>query len=164
MSSFKHHGIPRLLTILVCCSGAAVGSHSVVAAERPVTTMTTLTQTSRYSVMVAQPTAGQRDLLSVTRAITIPGDIESVGEAFHWMLRDSGYRLAADAVLSEEAKAMLALPLPAVHRRFEPMPLQTVMGLMIGPSFHLIQDPVHRLIAFERCADISAPNATGGAQ
>ena len=164
MSSFKHHGIPRLLTILVCCSGAAVGSHSVVAAERPATTMTTLTQTGRYSVMVAQPTAGQRDLLSVTRAITIPGDIDSVGEALHWMLRDSGYRLAADAVLSEEAKAMLALPLPAVHRRFEPMPLQTVMGLMIGPAFHLIQDPVHRLIAFERCVDISSPNVTGGAQ
>jgi type IV pili sensor histidine kinase/response regulator len=117
--------------------------------------MTTLTQTGRYSVMAAQPTTGQRDLLSVTRAITIPGDIDSVGEAFHWMLRDSGYRLAADAVLS---------PLPAVHRRFEPMPLQTVMGLMIGPAFHLIQDPVHRLIAFERCVDISAPNATGGAQ
>lgn len=164
MSSFKHHGIRRLLTILVCCSGAAVGSHLAVAAERPVTTISTLTQTGRYSVMVAQPTAGQRDLLSVTRAITIPGDIESVGEAFHWMLRDSGYRLAADVVLSEEAKAMLELPLPAVHRRFEPMPLQTVMGLMIGPAFHLVQDPVHRLIAFERCAEFSAPNATGGAQ
>ncbi|MBC43815.1 MAG: pili assembly chaperone [Pusillimonas sp.] len=135
-----------------------------MAAERPFTTMSTLTQTGRYSVMAAQPTAGQRDLLSVTRAITIPGDIDSVGEAFHWMLRDSGYRLAADAVLSEEAKAMLALPLPAVHRRFEPMPLQTVMGLVIGPAFHLIQDPVHRLIAFERCSEFSAPNATGGAQ
>lgn len=164
MSSFKHHGIPRLLMILVCCSGAAVGSHSVVAAERPVTTMSTLTQTGRYSVLAAQPTAGQRNLLSVTRAIIIPGDIKSVGEAFHWMLRDSGYRLAADAVLSEEAKAMLELPLPAAHRRFEPMPLLTVMGLMIGPAFHLIQDPVHRLIAFERCAGISVPNATGGAQ
>ena len=99
MSSFKHHGIPRLLTILVCCSGAAVWSHSVVATDQPVTTMTTLIQTGRYSVMAAQPTTGQRDLLSVTRAITIPGDIESVGEAFHWMLRDSGYRLAADACL-----------------------------------------------------------------
>ena len=82
MSSFKHHGIPRLLTILVCCSGAAVGSHSVVAAERPVTTMTTLTQTGRYSVMAAQPTTGQRDLLSVTRAITIPGDIDKCGGGF----------------------------------------------------------------------------------
>lgn len=164
MSSFKHHGIPRFLTILVCCSGAAVGSHSVVAAEQRLTIMSTLTQTGRYSVMAARPTAGQRDLLSVTRAVTIPGDIDSVGEAFHWMLRDSGYRLAADAVLSEEARAMLDLPLPAMHRRFEPMPLHTVMGLMIGPAFHLIQDPVHRLIAFERCADTSDPNATGGVQ
>ena len=162
MSPFKAHGIPRLLTLLVCCSGAAVGSHSVVAAEQRLTTMSTLTQTGRYSVMAARPTAGQRDLLSVTRAITIPGDIDSVGEAFHWLLRDSGYRLADDAVLSEEARAMLELELPAVHRRFEPMPLQTVMGLMIGPAFYLIQDPVHRLIAFERCADISDPNATGG--
>ena len=164
MSSFKHHGILRLLTILVCCSGVVIGSHSVVAAEQRLTIRSTLTQTGRYSVMAARPTAGQRDLLSVTRAITIPSDIDSVGEAFHWILRDSGYRLAADAVLSEEAKAMLELPLPAVHRRFEPMPLQSVMGLMIGPAFHLIQDPVHRLIAFERCADISDPNATGGVQ
>jgi type IV pili sensor histidine kinase/response regulator len=115
-------------------------------------------------VIAVRPTAGQRDLLSVTRAITVPGDIESVGEAFHWMLRDSGYRLATDTVLSEEAKAMLELPLPAVHRRFEPMPLQTVLGLMIGPAFHLIQDPVHRLIAFERCADSPDPVATGGTQ
>lgn len=162
MSSSKHHPIPHLLRILLCCSGAAVVSHSAVAEERPVTTKSTLTQTGRYSVMAVRPTVGQRDLLSVTRAITIPGDIESVGEAFHWMLRDSGYRLAADGVLSEEARAMLELPLPTVHRRFEPMPLETVMGLMIGPAFHLIQDPVHRLIAFERCADIPDPNATGG--
>ena len=59
---------------------------------------------------------------------------------------------------------MLELPLPAVHRRIEPMPLQTVMGLMIGPAFQLIQDPVHRLIAFERCADGPDPVATGGTQ
>tara|TARA_B100001540_G_scaffold292466_1_gene290791 strand:+ start:715 stop:1137 length:423 start_codon:yes stop_codon:yes gene_type:complete len=139
-------------------------SHSAVAEERPITAISTLTQIDRYSVIAVRPTAGQQDLLSVTRAITIPDDIESVGDAVHWMLRGSGYRLAADAVLSEEAKAMLELPLPAVHRRFEPMPLQTVMGLMIGPAFQLIQDPVHRLIAFERCADSPGRNTTGGSQ
>ena len=164
MSSSKHHPMSQLLRILLCCSAAAAMSHSAVAEERPVTAISTLTQIERYSVIAVRPTAGQRDLLSVTRAITIPGDIESVGEAFHWMLRDSGYRLATDTVLSEEVRAMLELPLPAVHRRFEPMPLQTVLGLMIGPAFHLIQDPVHRLIAFERCADGPDPVATGGTQ
>ena len=164
MSSSKHHPMSQLLRILLCCSAAAVMSHSAVAEERPVTAISTLTQIERYSVIAVRPTAGQRDLLSVTRAITIPGDIESVGEAFHWMLRDSGYRLATDTVLSEEVRAMLELPLPAVHRRFEPMSLQTVLGLMIGPAFHLIQDPVHRLIAFERCADGPDPVATEGTQ
>ena len=164
MSSSKHHPMSQLLRILLCCSAAAAMSHSAVAEERPVTAISTLTQIDRYSVIAVRPTAGQRDLLSVTRAITIPGDIESVGEAFHWMLRDSGYRLATDTVLSEEVRAMLELPLPAVHRRFEPMSLQTVLGLMIGPAFHLIQDPVHRLIAFERCADGPDPVATGGTQ
>ncbi|GAB5415731.1 MAG: hypothetical protein Cons2KO_33340 [Congregibacter sp.] len=135
-----------------------------MAAERSVAAGTTRTQIGRYSVIAVRPTAEQRDLLSVTRAITLPGDVESVGEAFHWMLRDSGYRLATDAVLSKEARAMLNLPLPDVHRRFEPMPLETVMGLMIGPAFHLIQDPVHRLIAFERCTDVPDANATGGLQ
>jgi type IV pili sensor histidine kinase/response regulator len=133
-------------------------------AERPVTASTTLTQIGRYSVIAVRPIAGQRDLLSVTRSITIPGDIGSVGEAFHWMLRDSGYRLATDAVLSKEARAMLELPLPDVHRRFDPMPLDTVMGLIIGPAFHLIQDPVHRLIAFERCTDVPDAHATGAVQ
>jgi type IV pili sensor histidine kinase/response regulator len=146
------------------CTGTAIASHATWAAQPLGSAIGVQTQIGRYSVIAAMPTAGQQDLLSVTKPITIPGDIDSVGEALHWMLRDSGYRLAADAVLSEEAKAMLALPLPAVHRRFEPMPLQTVMGLMIGPAFHLIQDPVHRLIAFERCADSSVPNVTGGAQ
>ena len=164
MSSSKHHPMSELLRILLCCSAAAVMSHSAVAEEWPVTAISTLTQIDRYSVIAVRPTAGQRDLLSVTRAITVPGYIESVGEAFHWMLQDSGYRLATDTVLSEEVRAMLELPLPAVHRRFEPMPLQTVLGLMIGPAFHLIQDPVHRLIAFERCTDSPDPVATGGTQ
>jgi len=43
------------------------------------------------------------------------------------------------------------------------MPLKTVIGLMVGPAFHLVQDPVHRLIAFERCTDASHHTSTGGA-
>ncbi len=156
--------ITHLLAMVLCYPGVTVISEPVSAAELSVTALNTQTQISRYSTMAAQPSVGQRDLLSVTRSITIPNDTESVGDALHWLLRDTGYRVAADAVLSEEAKTMLELPLPAVHRRFEPMPLQTVIGLMIGPAFHLIQDPVHRLIAFERCAKVLNPIATGGVQ
>ena len=164
MSASNPHPTPRLLPVLLCSSIAAVMNYSAVAAEWTDKATRTQTQIGRYSTVDARPSAGQRDLLSVTRAITIPRDIDNVGAALQWLLRDSGYRLAAEAVLSDEVRAMLALPLPAVHRRFEPMPLKTVMGLLIGPAFHLVQDPVHRLIAFERCSDTASGNATGGAQ
>ena len=125
--------------------------------------MNAKTQIDRYSVIAVAPTAGQQDLLSVTRSITIPNDIDTVGDAMHWLLRDSGYRLADHAVLSKETIDMLDLPLPNSHGAFEPMPLKTVIGLMVGPAFHLVQDPVHRLIAFERCTDASHHTSTGGA-
>ncbi|MEZ5489056.1 MAG: pili assembly chaperone [Gammaproteobacteria bacterium] len=124
--------------------------------------MNTQTQIGRYSVIAVAPTTGQQDLLSVTQSITIPNDITTVGDALNWLLRDSGYRLADHAVLSEETIDMLDLPLPNAHRAFEPMPLNVVIGLIVGPAFYLVQDSVHRLIGFERCADALNPTSTGG--
>lgn len=163
MFSSKHSAIPRRLTIWLCCTGVAIAGHSAWAEQQLSSAMNARTQIGRYSVIAVAPTAGQQDLLSVTKSITIADDINTVGGALHWLLRDSGYRLADRAVLSEEAIAMLDLPLPNAHRAFEPMPLKTVIGLMVGPAFHLVQDPVHRLIAFERCADASHHTSTGGA-
>ena len=163
MSSSKHSAIPQRLTIWLCCTGVAITGHSAWAAQQMNSVKGAQAQIGRYSVIAVAPTAGQQDLLSVTRSITIPNDINTVGDALHWLLRDSGYRLADHAVLSEETIDMLDLPLPNAHRAFEPMPLKTVIGLMVGPAFHLVQDPVHRLIAFERCTDASHPTSTGGA-
>jgi len=163
MSSSKHSATSRRLTILVCCTVVAFASQSVGADPQHFSVIGAQTQIGRYSALAAGPTAGQQDLLSVTRSITIPRDIKSVGGALRWLLRDSGYRLADDAVLSEEALAMLDLPLPNAHRYFEPMPLKAVIGLLVGPAFHLVQDPLHRLVAFERCTNASNPTATGGA-
>ncbi len=136
---------------MLCGLVVAIMNNTALAAAQPATSNKRVTQIDRYSVTATGPTAGQHDLLAVTVAIAIPNGIESLGDALRWILRDSGYRLAADPVLSEEVRAMLELPLPAVHRRFEPMPLKTVVALIVGPAFHVVQDPVHRLLAFERC-------------
>ena len=72
-----------------------------------------------------------------------------------WLLRDSGYRLADHAVLSEDAIDMLDLPLPTRIALSGAHATKAVIGLIVGPAFHLVQDPVHRLIAFERCTDAS---------
>ena len=164
MLSSTFPSIYHMLMLVVCCPGITAMSQPVAAAEPPLTEMRSLMQTGRYSVMAVQPSDGQRDLLSVTTTIALPNEITRVGEALRWLLRDSGYRLAADTVLTEEVKAMLELPLPSVHRHFTSMPLKTVIALMVGPSFQLVQDPVHRLIAFEQCDLDSDRTSMGGAQ
>ena len=121
-----------------------------------------MTQIDRYSIVVAAPTAGQSNLLAETSAISIRNDIERLGDALRWLLRDSGYRLADDRVLSDEVHAMLTLPLPATHRQFEAMPLRVVVELIVGPAFHIVQDPVHRLLAFERCGSAPAYSSSAG--
>ena len=47
---------------------------------------------------------------------------------------------------------LFALPLPEVHRQLGPMSLQQALETLAGPAFQLVEDPVHRLVAFERCA------------
>jgi type IV pili sensor histidine kinase/response regulator len=140
----------------------AITNGVVLAAPQPTPPSKTVTQIDRYSIVVVAPTAGQRDVLAETSAISIPNDIESLGDALRWLLRDSGYRLAADRVLSDDVHAMLTLPLPAAHRQFEAMPLSVVVELIVGPAFHIVQDPIHRLLAFERCDSAPAYSSSGG--
>lgn len=109
------------------------------------------TQVGRYAVAVNGPTAGQRDLLSVEVTTAIPTDVTRVGESIRWLLRDSGYRLAEDSVQTPEVLELFELPLPAVHRQFESLPLHQVLALLVGPGFYLVHDPLQRLVAFERC-------------
>ena len=140
----------------------AIAHNGVLAAEQPVISSKTVTQIDRYSELAAGPTLEQRDLLAVTAAVSIPNDIESIGGALRWILRDSGYRIAADSVIPPEVHAMLELPLPAAHRRLEPMPLKAVLALMVGPAFHIVQDPVHRLLSFERCNTVRNRSSNRG--
>ena len=109
-------------------------------------------QVGRYSLLSAEPTEAQTDLLATTVTVHFPAQIQTVGESVGYLLRRSGYRLAETEALAPETKDLLALPLPAVHRQLGPMPLRRALETLAGPTFHLVQDPVHRLIAFERCS------------
>lgn len=161
MTSLTLPGLSCLRSMGLGCAILLSAPHLTLAADHPAAARVTATQTGRYSVITAQPDQGQRDLLTVSRTIRIPADIHRVGEAVGWVLQDSGYRLVDDAMLSKEAKELLKLPLPAMHRHFDLLPLHTVLELIIGPAFHLVEDPVHRLIAFERCAGVARTKATG---
>ena len=157
-----HRPFAPSLSMLLCGLAVALANNAVLAATIPPTSNKSVTQIDRYSELATGPTLEQRDLLTVTLAISIPNDIASLGGALRWILRDSGYRLAPDPVLPPEVHAMLKLPLPAAHRRLEPMPLKAVLALMVGPAFHVVQDSVHRLLSFERCNTVQNYSPTQG--
>ena len=108
-------------------------------------------QTGRYSLLQATPTEAQVELLATTVMIRFPQRIQTVGEAVHYLLQRSGYRLVPAEFIDPETAALLALPLPAVHRSLGPMTLRDALTTLAGPAFQLVQDPVHRLMTFERC-------------
>jgi len=108
-------------------------------------------EVGRYSVLSAEPTEAQTDLLATSVTVHFPAQVQTVGESVRYLLRRSGYRLAETEALAPEAKDLLALPLPAVHRQLGPMPLRRALETLAGSTFDLVQDPVHRLVAFESC-------------
>jgi conjugative transfer region protein (TIGR03748 family) len=144
--------VKRLLLALAL-SGNVGLSLGAFAAESPPHPATPVTQIARYSVIRPGPTPDQQDLLAMTAPRRLPDEIATVGDAVAWLLKPSGYRLAAPDRLSNEVKDLLNLPLPSAHREFEALPLTEVIALLVGPAFVLVQDPVHRLMAFEPCVD-----------
>lgn len=109
-------------------------------------------QVGRYSTLPALPTAAQADLLAATITVSFPARIYTVGEAVKYLLQRSGYRLADEQMMPPATTDLLVLPLPAVHRNLGPVTIVQALETLAGPSFHLINDPVHRLISFELCS------------
>lgn len=104
----------------------------------------------------ATPTTAQKDLLTSIIKIQFPEKLQTVGEAVQHLLQGSGYHLANDEVLGQDTLDLFALALPDVHRSLGPMPLQTALETLVGPAFRLVEDPVHRLLTFERCHSVES--------
>lgn len=99
-----------------------------------------------YQTLVMQPSAAQRDLLSAVINIDFAPDIETVGQAVEVLLKGSGYRLT-DAPCQE---GLFGLPLPSVHRKLGPPPLQQALEILGGPGWQPVIDPANRLLSFDR--------------
>ena len=140
LCSFRYHS---LLISLMLCSGVAV---SAMPTERSIAL-----QVGRYSTVIPAPRQGQSNLLAAIVNVDFPETITTVGEAIEQVLQDSGYRLVEAEQMPIDSGLMLTLPLPRVHRHLQSLPLWQVLRTLVGPQFVLVNDPVHRLIAFEPC-------------
>jgi conjugative transfer region protein (TIGR03748 family) len=108
-------------------------------------------QVGRYSLFAVTPSEAQADPLQATITVQFPDRILTLGDAIQHLLQQSGYRLAGTDATGPAAVYLMALPLPAVHRSLGPLPLKRALETLVGPAFYLVEDPVHRLVAFERC-------------
>lgn len=106
-------------------------------------------QTGRYTYVKNIPPVDQLNPLKVVIKTRIPQSVETVGQTVEFLLARSGYVLADKTVLSEEAKTLLSLPLPQVHRNIGPMTLDKALHTLSGDAFELVVDPVHRKVAYE---------------
>ena len=116
----------------------------------------------RYSLIKAGPTVTQRDLLAAPVSLRFPDSVRTVGQAVEAALLPTGYRLASALSADPERAQLLALPLPMAHRQLANMPVRRALETLVAPAFRVIEDPVHRLVSFERCRNTrtdSTPDA-----
>jgi type IV pili sensor histidine kinase/response regulator len=137
----------RLVAIACIASLYLVSSLQLQASE---------VQVGRYSMYAATPTTAQKDLLAAIIKIQFPERVQTVGEAVRHLLQGTGYRLARAEVIGKGTLDLFALPLPNAHRNLGPVPMQTALETLAGPAFRLVEDPVHRLLTFERCHSVES--------
>ncbi|MGH8655780.1 MAG: FimV/HubP family polar landmark protein [Gammaproteobacteria bacterium] len=103
----------------------------------------------RYSAIVPGPSPEQADPFALPVKTEFSFSVQTVGRALEHVLAPSGYRLAKISASCPSLPALLAWPLPAVHRRLGPMRLDEALKTLAGPAHYLVIDPVHRLVSFE---------------
>ena len=108
-------------------------------------------QVGRYASLIAAPTQAQTNLLSKMVTVKFPSRVKTVGAAIQHLLRGSGYRLAGASAADSARFDLLNFSLPTAHRSLGPMPLHEALETIGGPAFRLVEDPLHRLVSFERC-------------
>tara|TARA_R110002167_G_scaffold204404_11_gene408586 strand:+ start:4493 stop:4960 length:468 start_codon:yes stop_codon:yes gene_type:complete len=110
--------------------------------------------TGRYTSVKNIAPMDQLNPLKVVIKTKLPQSIQTVRQAVGFLLVRSGYSLADDAVLSEEAVTLLDLPLPQIHRQLGPITLDKALQTLSGQAFVLVVDPVHRKVGYELSVNV----------
>lgn len=108
-----------------------------------------LVQTGRYTAVAAVPTEAQQDPLQAIVTVTFPGTVTTIAGADEYLLKGTGYGLAASQDPGADVSVMLNGLLPDVQRSLGPLTILGGLKTLAGAPFRVLIDPVHRLIGFE---------------
>ena len=104
---------------------------------------------SRYTTAAASPDAAQLDPLESVVQLSLPrANVQTVGDAIAYLLLRTGYRLAAPETADAQTRAVLAMPLPEVHRRLGPYSARTALTVLLGRPYVLSVDPMLRTVSY----------------
>lgn len=104
---------------------------------------------SRYTTTSAAPEIAQLDPMEAVVQIGFPrANVQSVGDAIAYLLLRTGYRLAPQEEADAHTKAVVAMPLPEVHRRLGPYSVRTALSVLLGRPFVVSVDPMQRLVSY----------------
>ncbi|MCY3884579.1 MAG: pili assembly chaperone [Gammaproteobacteria bacterium] len=139
MDLFSKHQLLLILLVLFLSIPSTVAEEEV--------------QVGRYSSVRPVPIAEQADVFQSISKIEFPDTVTTVGDAIRHVLDPEGYQIASGNKIAGEMKVLLDLQLPKTHRSLEPMSLKSILETLAGPVWFVVQDPVHRLVAFELCRE-----------
>jgi len=119
----------------------------------------TLVQTGRYTAVYAIPTDAQREPLQAIVTIEFPDDVQTVGQAVHTLLADTGYGLTDVLNWDVEVFPLLNHSIPRVQRELGPLTVLDAIKTLVGSAFEVVVDPVHREVAFVLRSQAPFPEA-----
>jgi len=106
-------------------------------------------QTGRYSAVAAVPTPAQEAPLNAIISVQFPDGVTTVGQAIQRVVAGTGYSLSDILHWDIEVLELFERSLPSVHRNLGPLSVSRALKTLVGPAFHVVIDPVHRLVGFE---------------
>lgn len=133
------------------CNGASVSVTLFLVGVTTTFEAGALETLGRYSLVKPGPTLVQRDLLAAPVSLLLSDSVRTVGQAVEAVLSPTGYRLASALSADPERAQLLALSLPLAHRALDNISVRHALETLVGPAFRVVEDPVHRLVSFERC-------------
>ncbi|AKE60089.1 PilL N-terminal domain-containing protein [Citrobacter farmeri] len=135
-----------LMTILMLC-GCITPRQPATLPPQPKTPPTPeVVRYDRYLLINTRPDEAQRNPLHQIINISLPPNLKlTVGDAFIWLLKQSGYRLCSN---DRPTEFLAGKPLPLSQYRLGPLRLEDAMNILAGPGWQTQTDTLNREICF----------------
>ncbi|ECC2947622.1 response regulator [Salmonella enterica subsp. enterica] len=136
-----------LIITLLMLGGCNSPRQPVTSAVKPPTPAAPeVVRYDRYLLINTRPNQAQRNPLHQIVNINLPLNLKlTVGDAFTWLLKQSGYSLCVD---DHPTQFLAGKPLPLSQYRLGPMRLEEALKTLAGPGWLMQTDVLNREVCF----------------